>query len=749
MSTRQHSSPSWSVSAARGRIGSRGGSRIHSHLAAVIARREREVRDILWLLLTLAWVLAPHALVLPWWVSASTAALVGWRAWITWRGHRLPHRLLPIALTCVAGIAVWLQYRTIFGKDAGVAFVVLLLGLKLLEMRARRDIFVVIFLSLFVMLTSLFESQSMAMAGALMVGLWMLVTALVSAQFATREPRWRIKATIAARLVLYALPLMAVLFVFFPRVEGPLWGLPSDAYSAKTGLSESMAPGSFGRLSESREMAFRARFTDRIPAPSERYWRGPVLGAFDGRTWTPLAERARRVPASRNITIDPASLVNYSVTLEPSNRPWLFALDILPERPASSAFAARVRPDLQVVSDSLIRERVLYSARSYTRYRVGADENRARLQEWLELPPGFNPRTHALAARMQSEESRSGQSANSPIDEARHNRRLIDRVIAMIRTQGFVYTLEPPPLGRESVDEFLFDTRRGYCEHYASAFVVLMRSLDIPARVVTGYQGGEINPVDGFLEVRQRDAHAWAEVWLPGQGWLRVDPTAAVAPDRIERGTAEALADAQGFTGFKMFGGPGSWLSNLLQKTRFNWDAIGNTWNQWILAYNADRQGSLLSGLGIEKIDWQTLTIALIVGFGALLAGIGALVLFRRVKPDPIAKLYDKACATLARAARRGAPETAALSSERRASEGPRAYLARIRDRLPQALRPRADATIALYEQLRYARHDGAAAGVEAGLATGVPTGVPTGMPTGMPTLRARFAASVAALRVA
>ena len=715
------SSPSSSSSVAsftspssRIRIGARG--------IAAIARREREVRDILWLLLTLLWVLAPHALALPLWVSATVAALIAWRAWITWRGHRLPQRLLPIALTCVAGIAVWLQYRTIFGKDAGVAFVVILLGLKLLEMRARRDIFVVIFLCLFVMLTALFESQSMAMAAVLMVGLWMLVTALVSVQFVSREPRWRVKAGIAARLVLYALPLMAVLFVLFPRIEGPLWGLPSDAYAAKTGLSETMSPGSFGRLSESREIAFRARFTGRTPAPAERYWRGPVLGAFDGRTWTPLSVsmplRARRASAnaSRNIVIDPASAVDYSVTLEPSNRPWLFALDILPERPASSAFAARVRPDLQVVADSLIRERAQYTARSYTRYRAGGDESRARMQDWLELPPGFNPRTHALAAQMQAEQSRIETGQGETIDEARHNRRLIERVVAMIRTQGFVYTLDPPQLGRDSVDEFLFDSKRGYCEHFASAFVILMRALDIPARVVTGYQGGEVNPVDGYLEVRQRDAHAWAEVWLPGQGWMRVDPTAAVAPDRIERGAAEVLADAQGFAGF---GAPGSWLVEFLQKTRFNWDAVGNAWNQWVLAYNADRQSSLLSGLGIEKIDWQVLTIALIVAFGALLAGIGALIVFRRVRPDPMVSLYEKACATLARAARRNAAlnerangharrhagmqasDSVASWSERHASEGPRAYLARIRDRLPEALRARADATIALYQQLR------------------------------------------------
>ncbi len=682
--------------------------------AGAVSRREREVRDTLWLLLTLAWVISPHVAVLPVWCSVAVALLIGWRAWLTWRGHRLPHRWVPIALASMAGIAVWFQYRTIFGKDAGVAFIVLLLGLKLLEMRARRDIFVVIFLCLFVMLTSLFESQSMAMAGVLVVGLWMLVTALVSVQFAAHEPRWKVKALLSLRLILYALPLMAVLFVFFPRIDGPLWGMPSDAYAAKTGLSDSMSPGSFGRLAESREMAFRASFTSRVPLPSERYWRGPVFGAFDGRTWSPLAESPRRRAPRQTLVTDPSSAVDYTVTLEPSNRPWLFALDIPVVSPAAGPLSTYVRPDLQVVGDRLVRERSMYTARSYTRYRVGAGEDRVRLQDWLELPAGFNPRTHAFAARMQTEESRN--DGGGAVDEARHNRRLVDRVIRMIGTQGYVYTLDPPALGRESVDEFLFDTRRGFCEHYASAFVFLMRALDVPARVVTGYQGGEINPVDGYLEVRQRDAHAWAEVWLPDQGWVRVDPTAAVAPDRIERGAAEAFETAQGFAGFA---GRGAWLSTLLQRMRFNWDAVGNAWNQWILAYNGDRQSGLLSGLGIERIDWQVLTIALIVAFGALLAGIGALALYGRVRRDPVVTLYEKACAIVARASMRAGRADAV----RKPFEGPRDYLARVEAPLPSAMRERARAAFALYEALRYAR------------------------PADEAALRARFAASVAALR--
>ena len=716
-----------------------------SALVVAIGRREREVRDTLWLLFTLVWVLAPHVLDLPLWCSAALVGLVVWRAWLTWTGQRLPHRFIPIALTCVAGIAVWAEYRTIFGKDAGVTYVSLLLGLKLLEMRARRDIFVVIFLSLFVMLTSLFESQSMIVAAMLLIGMWMLVTALVSAQFATHEPAWRVKARIALRLVLVSLPLMAVLFVLFPRVDGPLWGMPSDAYAAKTGLSDVMAPGSFGRLSESREMAFRVRFHGRLPAPSERYWRGPVLGSFDGRAWTPMP--LGRNNGARTVSVDPASAIDYTVTLEPSNRPWLFALDLLKDRPTDTPLIGRVRSDLQVVSDTLVRERVYYTARSYTRYRVGTGETRARLQDWLELPPGFNPRTHALAARMQADEMRTaaggGSAASdgtvSVADDARHSRNLIARVITMIRTQPFVYTLEPPPLGRDSVDEFLFDTRRGYCEHYSSAFVVLMRALDIPARVVTGYQGGEINAVDDYLEVRQRDAHAWAEVWIAGEGWVRVDPTAAVAPNRIERGAAEAFDAVQGF------GAQGSWVADLLRRTRFNWDAVGNAWNQWILAYNADRQSGLLSGIGIERIDWQTLTIALIVAFGAVLAGIGALTLFQRTRLDPVVVLYERACALLARAVRDPDPApggttidrsddsavtplaaTAAQVASRGPAEGSRAYLARIGERLPAGLRERAEVAFALYEDLRYRRH--ADARDEA-------------------ALRERFAASVAALR--
>ena len=668
------------------------GARFVARPIASFAHREREVRDTLWLLFAVAWVLVPHLAALPPWCAASVALLVGWRAWLTWCGKRLPHRFIPIALMCATGLAVYAQYRTIFGKDAGVAYIVLLLGLKLLEMRARRDIFVVIFLCLFVMLTSLFESQSIVAGIAMLVGVWMLVVALISAQFIVREPPFRAKAVIALRLVLYALPLMAVLFVLFPRVEGPLWGLPSDAYAARTGLSDSMSPGSFARLSESNEMAFRVKFEDRIAAPAERYWRGPVFGAFDGRTWSALSQGLFVTPTPLAVEADPASAIDYTVTMEPNNRNWLFALDAPAAAPIAPGINARVRPDLQVVAQTLVRERTRYSARSFTRYRVGLNETPDHLLQWLALPRGFNPKTLAFAKQL-DDDAMAGDTTLS----AASQHRLIARVLAMIREQNFVYTLEPPPLGRDSVDEFLFGTQSGFCEHYAGAFVFLMRAAGIPARVVTGYQGGEINPVDGYLEVRQRDAHAWAEVWLADAGWVRIDPTAAVAPSRIERGSAETFARAQGFAGL---GAGGSWLATLMRTSRFNWDAVGNAWNQWVLAYNADRQSGLLSGLGIERIDWQTLTIALTASFGVLLGGIGMLTLMQRVKLDPAVVLYDKACARIARAARSGDPTPE--DWRRRPSEGPRDYLARVAGAIPETMRGRASETIALYERLRY-----------------------------------------------
>ncbi len=641
----------------------------------------------------MVWVLIPHFAVLPLWCSAGIVALMCWRAWLTWNGKRLPHRIVLIILMCVAGFGIYAEFRTIFGKDAGVAYIILLLGLKLLEMRARRDIFIVIFLCLFVMLTGFFETQTMFDALAMMIGLLLLITALVSANFIDYEPSYAVKLKLAGQLTLYALPLMAVLFVLFPRIQGPLWGMPNDAYSSRTGLSDSMSPGSFGSLAQSNEIALRARFSGRIPTPSERYWRGPVLGNYDGQTWRPMQRwQMRAVPFE--IDTDNTSAVEYTVTQEISNRPWLMTLEATPAPPQNLGMAgsAYVRRDMQVVTLNPIRERLRYSVHSYTRYQTGRNEDMFSLQQWLELPPGFNPRTLAMAAQWQNEALQTNGTSNHAVV----TRSLVNRALQMIRNGNFVYTLNPPPLGRNSVDEFLFGTRRGFCEHYAGAFVVLMRALDIPARVVTGYQGGDINPVDGYMEVRQRDAHAWAEVWLADQGWIRVDPTAAVAPERVERGFQQLFGQTDGFAS-AFFNANDNWIGRLQQQLRFNMDAITNGWNQWILGYGTERQSSLFSGLGIQNIDWQGLTLALIVVFGLMLGVIGIQLIGKRERIDPVAKLYFSLCDRVARM-------TGPAPMKRQPNEGPSTYLARIKPLLPQHQRTLVEEAFRIYEKLRYAR---------------------------------------------
>jgi transglutaminase-like putative cysteine protease len=568
----------------------------------------------------------------------------------------------------------------------------------------------VIFLCLFVMLTSFFESQTIADALGMMVGLLLLMTALISANFVEREPAYAVKLKLAAQLGLYALPLMAALFVLFPRVQGPLWGMPADAYASKTGLSDSMSPGSFGKVVESNEIVLRARFSGRLPAPAERYWRGPVFNDYDGHTWRGV-RRWQDKPATLQIEPDLSSVLDYTVTQEASDRPWLLALEATPQAPreASSAGAALVLRDMQLVTQNPVRERIQFNLRSYTRYQVGRNEDVLRQQEWLELPPGFNPRTLALAAQWQNEAAADAHTdANVATSTSPINRQLIARALQYIRTEHFFYTLDAPPLGRNAVDEFLFDTRRGFCEHYAGAFVVLMRALDIPARVVTGYQGGEINPVDGYMVVRQRDAHAWVEVWLEDEGWVQVDPTAAVAPERIERGFQQTFDPAQDFTG-ALFNTSGSWVQRWQRLLRFNWEAVGNAWNQWVLGYGTEKQSSLLAGLGIPNIDWQTLTIALMLVFGLLLAGIGAQLLMRREQPEPLVRLYLKLCNQVARLA--GTASGAATvhpTLKRQPHEGPSAYLERVKPSLPPDRRALVEQAFQIYEQARYARHDAA-----------------------------------------
>jgi transglutaminase-like putative cysteine protease len=637
----------------------------------------RDKADTLLLLGTCALVLAPHAGHLPLWAPLICAILLGWRGWITWRGNRMPPRAVLTFLALAILTGVYASFHTLLGQEAGVTMLALLLSLKLLEMRARRDLFVVLFLSLFLLLANFFYSQSILTAAYTIAAVIVLVTTQLTFQYAGEVPPLKRRLRVAFNIVALAVPLTLVLFVLFPRIQGPLWGLPRDAGSGHSGLSDTMAPGNITQLALSDEIAFRVKFRDPPPPQSKLYWRGIVLGNYDGRTWTPWPTEAFRGQVSVRTRGAP---IRYEITLEPSGRRWLFALELPLKPPQLPGQQTRFNQDLELQTLRPISDRIRYEVDSHVDFALQPDLRPVFLRFWLALPAGYNPRTRAFAASLRR---RSAGDAE-----------IVDAVLKFFHTERFSYTLEPPPLGTHAVDEFLFDTRAGFCEHYASAFVVLMRAAGIPARVVTGYQGGTINPIDGYLVVRQSDAHAWAEVWLAGRGWVRIDPTAAVAPERVEKNLSTVLPRRALGGLITLDVGRNAWLSSL----RFNWDAITNRWNQWVLSYTLDKQQSLLRSLGFKDPDWRTL-MALLSAAGLLVFVAIALPLLRnRQKLDPVNVCYRALCDVMAR---RGLP--------RALHEGPRAYRLRLTAADSPLETDRKSAVVhflQLYETLQYGAVD-------------------------------------------
>ena len=587
----------------------------------------RDTRDTLFVLAVIAWVLAPLSLQVPLWCSLLSATVIVWRAVLAWRGQPLPSRWWLLGLLLLSVVGTLISFKTILGRDAGVTLVVVLLALKTLELRARRDAFVVFFLGFFLMLTNFFYSQSLLTAAAMLVGLLGLLTALVNAHMPVGKPPLWQAARMAGGMALLGAPIMVLLFVLFPRVA-PLWGLPSDAMSGRSGLSADMTVGNIASLALDNSVAMRVRFEGAAPVQSALYFRGPVLTHFDGRSW-----RARpsslpdhlRLPADLKVAGEP---VRYQVTLEPNKLPWLLLLDATPQAPALAGKTARMTRELQWILDQPVTELLRYDAVSYPRFQHGPLVSAPGLQEYLALPNGFNPRTLALAAELQQD----------PRYLAADNARWVAVVLERLRSGGYRYTLEPGVYGQHSADEFWFDRKLGFCEHIASSFVILMRALNVPARIVTGYQGGERNTVDDFWTVRQSDAHAWTEVWLPGQGWQRVDPTSAVAPART--GTYDRLTPPRGVIAEALFGTVSPALALNL---RAAWDAVNNRWNQWVLNYSQSRQLDLLKNIGFKEPNWQDLIYVLcaIVVTASLLGA--AWSAWERHQQDPWLRLLQLA----------------------------------------------------------------------------------------------------------
>ena len=600
-------------------------------------------RDLVLLCASLALVVAPHATRAPWWLTLLTVCLYAWRIHYSLNSVPLPSRWLVLAVAAVAMLGVWVEYRTIFGRQPGIVLLTLFSGLKVLETRTHRDAAAAAFLGYFLIITNFLYTQSIPTALAMAVALIAITATLIGLSAPNRAPRANLGT--AALLLAHAVPAALALFLLFPRVQGPLWGLPQDAYSAKTGLSETMSPGGISSLVLSDAIAFRAEFEGATPAAQVRYWRGPVLWDFDGRTWSGgVASPARFAPLTGG-----RGTYRYSVVLEPHNHSWLFALESAASLPQDSRYTR----DGVLHAAAPVRARVRYEMSSVIAPAPVLDERAADFARALRLPPDVNPRALRLAGEWR--------------DSSRSDDEILARAIGFLRRGRYVYTLEAPLLGQDSVDEFLFDVKAGFCEHFSSAFVFMMRAAGVPARVVTGYQGGELNPVDQIITVRQSDAHAWAEVYQRGRGWVRVDPTATAAPGRLESGLGRALPTTQQPL---LMRGELEWLRSL----RHQWEAAAHKWNVWVLGYNPERQRELMSLAGLRDADWRTLTAVLFSFLGAMTLILLAWSLRRMARPDPVQKAWRTFCQKLAK---RGV--------ERAANEGPRDYAARAARAIPAA----------------------------------------------------------------
>jgi transglutaminase-like putative cysteine protease len=567
----------------------------------------------------------------------------------------------------VASLAVGLNYGTLIGRDAGVALLILMLSLKLLELKVQRDVMVFVFLGYFLVVTNFLFSQSLLMAVYMFITCIGLTTTLVMLSRHDTELNLKANAKVATTLILQAVPLMLVLFVLFPRLPGPLWMMPSDKTQARTGLSNSMSPGSISQLIESNEVAFRVKFDGTPPPSSSLYWRGPVLSRYDGKTWhvRPSWDEKPREPIEFH-----GGETRYTMTLLPHDNTWLLALDMPAEYPEYSHLTDEY--SLQVKKP--IKDVRQYTLVSYTSYQTAATDPR-QLASYLRLPRTLNPQTRDWAEQI-------SQRFDQP-------RERIQQVLMQFREQPFSYTLNPALLGENAMDDFLFRTREGFCEHYAGSFVYLMRLMNIPARVVLGYQGGENSSIADYMIVRQSDAHAWAEVWLADEGWVRVDPTSAVSPERVETGIEAAFPETDLAGGFARSRNP------LLKNLVLYWDNINYNWHRWVLGYDASTQRNLLERLGLDATNWKHVAIGIGITVGSLILFISVWLTQRnRQKPkDSVSRWYEVFCQRLSRA-----------GFNRKAHEGSKDFAARV-SRSRDDLASDVELITRFYQQLRYGRN--------------------------------------------
>ncbi len=627
--------------------------------------------SLLWLLIAQALVIAPHLLHVPLWLMGLWLSCAVWRIQVFRMRAAFPRGLVKAGLLVLSAAGVYFSRGTLLGLDAAVALLISAFILKLLEARTRRDALVLIFLGLFTVVTSYLFNDSLLAALYSLMAVVALLAAMLGLQPSQSggQPLALLKRV--GSLLLQAVPLMALLFVIFPRLE-PLWSLPQRSDKGITGLASSMSPGDIAELGQSSALAFRARFEGDIPPQATLYWRALTLPHFDGRTWSASQRVEGRMPQWQ----EQGEALNYSIIMQPSAQPWLFSLDT-----ASSLQAdTRLMSDFRLQRQTPVSQAYQYQVRSWPQALRQPHLAQAQQREFLQLPSLGNTQTRDWAVALR---------ARYPVDA--------DLVQAMLRhfnQEPYYYTLKPPLLGDDSVDEFLFSSRRGFCAHYAGAMVFALRAAGIPARMVAGYQGGETNAAGQFVQVRQFDAHAWVEYWQPEQGWLTVDPTFEVAPERIEYGLQEALADeADVFQG--------DLLSPLryqhiawVNQMRMSWERLNYSWQANILGYQRERQQAWFKQW-FGTLDWQVLAVGLVLSV-MLMVAVLVLWIFKpwQHRAQPLQIIMKQFQRIMLR-----------CGLQRATGEGLRSFAQRIQTDLSPEQQQAVNHFVERYEQYCYAQH--------------------------------------------
>jgi len=575
--------------------------------------------SLIFLLSSVGLIVLPHSANIPPVLFGFFSLMLSWRFVCVWRPQYLPTTRILFFLTLLAFALLLSQHRHLLGRDAGTNLFILALGLKLLEIKAERDIYLVTYLAFIVAASLFLYEQSLLIAAYILAVCCALLATLVTINSIQVQTRAALKT--AAVIILQAIPMAAIIFILFPRIEAPRWMLFEEKNKAKIGLSDSMEPGSISDLGTSEELVFRVKFTGAIPPPKQRYWRGPVLSYTDGKRWTQLS--SQRFEAHTTPPRTTGIAYSYTLLMEAQEKNWVFALEL----PTQFAKPLAQTGYYQLINLENPTKRAEYQITSYLQYNTQR-VTQIEYQDSIQLPREPSDKIKQLVTQLHGFDSKPDA--------------FIQQLLNHFKQEDFHYTLTPPLMEDNPIESFLFTTRRGFCSHYAAAFVYLMRVAHIPARVVTGYQGGEFNTVGNFLEVRQANAHAWAEVWLENQGWVRVDPTAAIAPERIEQ---QLNLDQLELGGEIFFNASNAKHTNWLKKGLQLWENADYQWQRWVVNYSSN-QSNFLSSFGIH--DFKTMMQWLMALVGLITVLLSIFLLHQKKKAiDPVLRLYQQFCQKL------------------------------------------------------------------------------------------------------